>query len=380
MDLFKLENTSVSGNPVVLEDCAKAPLQGLTVYGKSTQITTTGAQLLNIPNTETTVRGVTLRAQNGVIEINGTATESGYAYIDIAKTPLTGTHTLSIDGAIKGALLDNKFQRLIESTASLNGETAHMLTFYIEKDVKYLLTGIKVMLNAGDTALPWEPYTGGKPSPSPDYPQEIVISKGNLTVRGKNLYDPSVTWNAKGWISTVKNSQGKVTITAKSGWVNASFPSPAKGKTVTFSCTYRQTETTSKDTYTAFAIVTTSDGSYPNANNSIIGYQTSSPNTTETTVSATFVSDTYIGIFLSVEPEGTGLTRTVELTDIQLEYGSESTAYEPYKGSTSYTLASNGLLGIPVKSNGNYTDSNGQQWVCDELDLAGGYTVKELST
>ena len=46
MDLFKLENTSVSGNPVVLEDCAKAPLQGLTVHGKSTQVTTTGAQML----------------------------------------------------------------------------------------------------------------------------------------------------------------------------------------------------------------------------------------------------------------------------------------------------------------------------------------------
>ena len=48
MDLFKLENTSVSGNPVVLEDCAKAPLHGLTVYGKSTQVTTTGAQLIDI--------------------------------------------------------------------------------------------------------------------------------------------------------------------------------------------------------------------------------------------------------------------------------------------------------------------------------------------
>lgn len=45
MDLFKLENTSVSGNPVVLENCGKASLQGLTVYGKSTQVTTTGAQL-----------------------------------------------------------------------------------------------------------------------------------------------------------------------------------------------------------------------------------------------------------------------------------------------------------------------------------------------
>ncbi len=30
-----------------------------------------------------------------------------------------------------------------------------------------------IMLNAGSTALPWEPYTGGAPSPSPDYPQAI---------------------------------------------------------------------------------------------------------------------------------------------------------------------------------------------------------------
>ena len=31
-----------------------------------------------------------------------------------------------------------------------------------------------IMLNEGSTALPYEPYTGGAPSPSPDYPQEIV--------------------------------------------------------------------------------------------------------------------------------------------------------------------------------------------------------------
>lgn len=29
------------------------------------------------------------------------------------------------------------------------------------------------MLNSGSTSLPWEPYTRGEPSPSPDYPQEI---------------------------------------------------------------------------------------------------------------------------------------------------------------------------------------------------------------
>ena len=31
-----------------------------------------------------------------------------------------------------------------------------------------------IMLNEGTTALPYEPYTGNQPSPSPEYPQEIV--------------------------------------------------------------------------------------------------------------------------------------------------------------------------------------------------------------
>ena len=45
-----------------------------------------------------------------------------------------------------------------------------------------------VMLNTGDSALPYEPYTGGKPSPCPDYPQELVASEGTVTTRG-NLVD-----------------------------------------------------------------------------------------------------------------------------------------------------------------------------------------------
>lgn len=42
-----------------------------------------------------------------------------------------------------------------------------------------------IMLNAGDTALPWEPYTGATSSPSPEYPQDIQ----GVGVRTKNLFD-----------------------------------------------------------------------------------------------------------------------------------------------------------------------------------------------
>ena len=49
----------------------------------------------------------------------------------------------------------------------------------------------------------------------------------------------------------------------------------------------------------------------------------------------------------------------------------KSIPFEPYKEPQTLTLSTpNGLPGIPVSTGGNYTDSNGQQWVCDEKDLA----------
>lgn len=39
----------------------------------------------------------------------------------------------------------------------------------------------------------------------------------------------------------------------------------------------------------------------------------------------------------------------------------------------------NALPGIPVTSGGNYTDENGQQWVCDEVDLARGVYVQHVT-
>jgi hypothetical protein len=38
----------------------------------------------------------------------------------------------------------------------------------------------------------------------------------------------------------------------------------------------------------------------------------------------------------------------------------------------------NGLPGIPVTSGGNYTDSGGQRWVCDEVDLERGVKVQRV--
>ena len=39
----------------------------------------------------------------------------------------------------------------------------------------------------------------------------------------------------------------------------------------------------------------------------------------------------------------------------------------------------NALPGVPVTSGGNYTDENGQQWVCDEVDLARGVYLHRVT-
>lgn len=56
-----------------------------------------------------------------------------------------------------------------------------------------------IIINEGSAAKPYEPYTGGKPSPSPEYPQEIKNSgkwneetqkyEVDVKVVGKNLFD-----------------------------------------------------------------------------------------------------------------------------------------------------------------------------------------------
>ena len=55
-----------------------------------------------------------------------------------------------------------------------------------------------------------------------------------------------------------------------------------------------------------------------------------------------------------------------------------STTYSPYREQLLTLPTSTGLPGIPVTSGGNYTDPQGQQWVCDEIDLERGVKVQRV--
>lgn len=64
--------------------------------------------------------------------------------------------------------------------------------------------------------------------------------------------------------------------------------------------------------------------------------------------------------------------------NVCLTWNASSPDYEPYREQLLTLPTPNGLPGIPVTSGGNYTDQNGQQWVCDEVDLERGVKVQRV--
>lgn len=72
-------------------------------------------------------------------------------------------------------------------------------------------------------------------------------------------------------------------------------------------------------------------------------------------------------------------TYTAKINGIMLALGTSKLPWMPYKLPQTLTLQTpNGLPGIPVSSGGNYTDADGQQWICDEVDLKRGKYVQRV--
>lgn len=70
--------------------------------------------------------------------------------------------------------------------------------------------------------------------------------------------------------------------------------------------------------------------------------------------------------------KGTTVSNAVFYPMISVEGGE----FEPYKESLEWLLLDEPLRAIPVSSGGNYTDSNGQQWIADYIDLERGAVVQ----
>ena len=159
-----------------ITDSDNGKIQDMMLYGKSEQFTTTGKNLLKIKDETQTTRGVTITAKDGVLAMKGTATETGWAILDIDSFVLDGMCILSanITGGVV-YLVNKSYERVLtqnQSNALENAEASKMCFSVIEGKT-YDVSNILVQVEKGSVATSYEPYTGGQPSPSPDYPQEI---------------------------------------------------------------------------------------------------------------------------------------------------------------------------------------------------------------
>lgn len=73
------------------------------------------------------------------------------------------------------------------------------------------------------------------------------------------------------------------------------------------------------------------------------------------------------------------LLNDIASENVCLTWNASSPDYEPYREQLLTLPTPNGFPGIPVASGGNYTDQNGQQWVCDEVDLERGVMVQRVN-
>lgn len=212
---------------VTVGDAWEAPVADMEVAGKSDQFTTTGAQLFDaslIP--ALTAGGVTVEGTaDGGYKISGSG-NSGTFYKTVKITDLTmlkaGNIMLKSESSVPKfsvRLMDSSSTILFELTADQTRTITEEMLSTEGVYLQYMFYGAISNVTPGtyypmlyqDGDGTWEPYTGGQPSPSPDYPQPI-ISTGTVTT-GVQLFDASRIPNkSTGGATVTNNGDGSITI------------------------------------------------------------------------------------------------------------------------------------------------------------------------
>lgn len=386
-DAYSVVLTVVTGNPALLENSkGNRGLESLTLYGKSTQVSTTGAQLLPFEvgekreGLEVFKDGIAISGARKddiyAVGRSGMGNESSYddfpllasgeyyVYSDSASVNLfvvafRNGINITLGGSMKGVAVKikvmdgDKFRIFLRLEEAFNGKVKAMIS------------------KTQPTASNYEPYTGGKPSPSPEYPQEIESAgksgKIGVTVTGTNLLPFEVGQKGNGFeafadgvqIDTDRNvdiyAVGRNNANVESGYDE--FALMTAGKYYIYSDT--------RDVY-LYVVV------WRKGKNVVLGYSVGT-----NAAQIEIMDGDKFRIFLRTEAAFKGKVKAM-ITRTPMN----ATSYEPYKPykpvQKLIVPTPNGLPGIPVSSGGNYTDEKGQQWVCDEVDFKKGVYVQRI--
>lgn len=378
------EQTVVTGNPALLEGVKGNRFTSLTLHGKSSQGSTTGAQLFDVSNADVVQMYIANSGIGNYIE--------NYSVIIPIKPSTSYTISEKNNKIFRVAITE---EYPIESAPTLFKDTTtvyknittpnnlpngNFLMIQLYGNFNHAPDFSGLMLNEGSTTKLWEPYTGGKPSPSPEYPQEIesVGDAGEISVEvcGKNLIAGRKFYgNYSNGIAYIIKLDGDVVFPYKPSYATYGICyaiNALAGKKYTFSG-YNLNDNASL----RIAEYANLNDALDSAN--VIGYKFGGRADTFVTYTAK-KNGIIICLISGIWSSNNDLIHICTESELlQIELGSKATSYEPYKPAQTLIIPTpNGLPGIPVSSGGNYTDADGQQWVCDEVDLANGEMVQRI--
>lgn len=229
-DRVEMEGTGI----LVLPNSLNAPLDRLELGGKTEQVQTSGKNLFDFSNLESGRINISTGALE---EHNHTRRLADYIDItDITSFSFYLPGYNKANGAVyvsiyyydkdKNYLSYKPCGDKIEKYENITPvENAVYIKVSLEQNTIDNPQNIfKVQLEKGAKSTAYEPYTGGKPSPSPEYPQEIKSSgkwneetqkyEVDVKVTGKNLFDIEKAEASGGNLCTAKRENNIVKITA----------------------------------------------------------------------------------------------------------------------------------------------------------------------
>lgn len=209
-----------------LADSDNGKIQDMMLYGKSEQKQYSGKNLLNPTLQTTTKNGVTCTNNgDGTYTLNGTATATGvftlHSNIDFTgQMRLCGGTSLvflQYSNSSNFAYEDKGAGIIIEHFDSVTYPNASF-NILIKINNVYNNALVKPMITTDLTATydDFEPYTGGIPSPNPDYPQEIKsVVNPIVKVCGKNLLNATLQTTTQNGVTCTNNGDGTYTLNGK---------------------------------------------------------------------------------------------------------------------------------------------------------------------
>lgn len=179
---------------LTLLNSLKAPLERVELIGNSVQPTTTGKNLFD-PKQLQGISGFTIEGNE--ITQSGYNVSTGKTLKQLCPEITPGTYILSANNGDFTGLFGITKPMYKKSEIEIVDEDLNRIVALVgnpNKTIKYTL-----QIEKGNTVTPYEPYTGLKPSPSPEYPQEIKSAGKWNEEKQKYEIDVKVTNSEQGW-------------------------------------------------------------------------------------------------------------------------------------------------------------------------------------